>query len=119
MPDHAVEADVEEAEARLKLSNLSITDYGSIPNGLFHLAPPTAGSVSFDLRWFGELSRGTFSDPTKPFEMEFVQTSGHISWSGRTGDDTFHSTSGTQTVKFAQIANERNGAFFGKGDDED
>jgi hypothetical protein len=50
--------------------------------------------------------------------MEFVQTNAHISWSGRTGDDTFHTTSGPQTVKFAQIANERNGAFFGKGEDD-
>jgi len=54
---------------------------------------------------------------SKPFEMEFVQTNASISWSGRTGSDNFHSTGGDQTVKFAQIANERNGSFFGQDDD--
>lgn len=76
------------------------------------------GNVSFDLRWFKELKRGSFSDPAKPFEMDFVQTSASISWSGRTGNDHFHTTGGNQTVSFAQIANERNGSFFGQeGDD--
>ena len=51
--------------------------------------------------------------------MDYVQTGAHISWNGRTGGDTFHTTEGTQTVNFAQIANERNGVFFGKGEGED
>lgn len=50
--------------------------------------------------------------------MDFVQTSARISWSGRTGSDNFHSTGGQQTVAFAQIANERNGSFFGGEDDD-
>lgn len=109
---------MEDAEARLKLSNLSIADYGAIPNGLFHFAPPSAGTVSFDLRWFGATKRGSFSDPTKPFRMDFVQTGAHLTWSGRTGGDNFHTTGGSQTVNFAQIANERNGVFFGEEDDD-
>ncbi len=36
-----------------------------------------------------------------------------------TGDDTFRTTDGPQTVNFAQIANERNGVFFGKGEGDD
>lgn len=76
------------------------------------------GKVSFDLRWFKELKRGSFSDATKPFEMDFVQTSAHIAWSGSTGSDHFHSTGGAQTVAFAQIANERNGSFFRQEDDD-
>jgi len=120
VPDHAVEADVEDAEARLKLSNLSISDYGAIPNGLFHFALPSAGTVSMDLRWFGAKKRGSFSNPSNPFRMDFVQTDAHLTWSGRTGADTFHTTEGAQTVNFAQIANERNGVFFGEhGEDSD
>jgi hypothetical protein len=49
--------------------------------------------------------------------MEFVQTNAHISWSGRTGGDRFHTTGGDQKVNFAQIANERNGVFFGEDGD--
>jgi hypothetical protein len=118
VPDEAVEADVEDAEARMRMSNLSISDYGSIPNGLFHFDPPARGKVSFDLRWSGAKKKGSFSDPSLPFQMDFVQTGAHLSWSGRTGADTFHSTDGKQTVNFAQIANARNGSFFDEGDDD-
>jgi len=51
--------------------------------------------------------------------MDFVQTDAHLSWSGATGDDSFHTTAGAQTVNFAQIANERNGSFFDEGDEGD
>lgn len=105
---------MEDAEARLKLSNLSISDYGAIPNGLFHFAPPSPGKVSFDLRWSGAKKRGSFSNPSNPFRMDFVQTGAHITWSGRTGGDSFHTTGGDQKVNFAQIANESNGVFFGE-----
>ncbi|HEY8760157.1 MAG TPA: hypothetical protein VIP52_04520 [Candidatus Dormibacteraeota bacterium] len=47
--------------------------------------------------------------------MDFVQTGAHLSWSGTTGSDTFHTTDGAQTVNFAQIANARNGVFFNDG----
>jgi hypothetical protein len=51
--------------------------------------------------------------------MNFVQTGAHISWRGRTGGDTFHTTAGAQTVNFAQVAKERNGVFFGKHNEDD
>ena len=104
--------------ASLKLSNLSIADYGAIPNGLFHFALPSAGKVSFDLRWSGATKRGSFSNPKNPFQMDFVQTGAHLTWSGRTGGDSFHTTGGAQKVNFAQIANERNGVFFDEEDDK-
>ncbi len=104
----------------MTMTNLSIADYGAIPNGLFHFAPPAPGKVSFDLRWSGAKKRGFVSDPSLPFRMDFVQTGAHLSWSGTTGADSFHTTAGKQTVNFAQIARERNGLFFndGGGDDD-
>ena len=39
------------------MENLAITDYGAIPNGLFHFKPPTSGRVSFDIEWSGVSSR--------------------------------------------------------------
>jgi hypothetical protein len=68
------------------------------------------------MRWFDAIKRGSFSDASKPFQMEFVQTSAHIGWTGQTGGDTFHFTGGAQTVSYAQIANERNGSFFENDD---
>jgi hypothetical protein len=116
VPDESVHAELEDAEAEFRLTNLAITDYGNIPNGLFHIAPPKPGEVSFDIRWSGAKNRGTFTDAGQRFTMNFVQTSASISWHGRTGSDTFHTTDGAQTAVFAQIARQRSGAFF---DDED
>jgi hypothetical protein len=115
-PDDSMDGNIEDAEARFKASNLPIADYGSIINGLFHIAPPASGMVSFDIRWSGATNRGTFTDPGKRFKMDFVQTGAHISWQGTTGGDTFHTTDGAQKVNFAQIARSRSGVFFDEGD---
>jgi len=115
-PDDSMDGSVEDAEARFKSSDLAIADYGTIINGLFHIAPPASGVVSFDIRWSGATNRGTFTDSGKRFTMDFVQTGAHISWQGRTGNDTFHTTGGTQRVNFAQIARSRSGVFFDQGD---
>lgn len=116
IPDESANAEFEEATARFELSNLAIPDYGSIANGLFHIAPPAQGEVSFDIRWSGAKSRGSFTDAGKLFTMNFVQTDAHISWRGQTGADTFHTTPGAQKVVFAQIARQRSGVFFGDDD---
>jgi hypothetical protein len=115
-PDDSMDGDLEDAEARFKASNLAIADYGSIINGLFHIAPPANGTVSFDIKWSGATNRGTFTDSGKRFTMDFVQTGAHISWSGKTGSDTFHTTAGAQRVNFAQIARSRSGVFFDQED---
>lgn len=117
IPELSAAGDPDDAEAFLRLSDLAISDYGSIPNGLFHMTPPLPGKVSLDLRWSGAKKRGTFSDSTKRFQMEFVQTGARISWQGQTGSDTFHTTGGTQRVNFAQIAEQRSGFFFDADDD--
>jgi len=115
-PDNSVDADVEDAEASFKASNLTIADYGTIVNGLFHIAPPATGKVSFDIRWSGATSRGTYTNAGQRFTMDFVQTGAHISWHGKTGSDTFHTTDGAQRVVFAQLATQRSGVFFDEGD---
>jgi hypothetical protein len=115
-PDDSMEVEMEDAKARFKSSNLTIADYGTIINGLFHIAPPATGMVSFDIRWSGATNRGTFTNSGQRFTMDFVQTGAHISWQGKTGSDTFHTTEGAQRVGFAQIARQRSGVFF---DEED
>jgi hypothetical protein len=115
-PDDSMEGNIEDAEARFKSSNLAIADYGNILNGLFHGAPPVDGMVSFDIRWSGATNRGTFTNSGQRFTMDFVQTGAHISWQGKTGSDTFHTTEGAQRVGFAQIARSRSGVFFDEGD---
>jgi hypothetical protein len=77
------------------------------------------GKVSFDIRWFDALKRGSTNKPDLPFRQEYVQTSAHITWSGKTGSDHFQSTDGAQKVNFAQIAYEKNGFFYGGEEDDD
>lgn len=115
-PEDSMDGNVEDAEASFKSSDLAIADYGTIINGLFHIAPPAAGMVSFDIRWSGATNRGTYTNTGQRFTMDFVQTGAHISWHGSTGSDTFHTTDGAQRVNFAQIARSRSGVFFDEGD---
>jgi len=116
VPDDSVDSEIEDGKARFKLSDLAIPDYGTIVNGLFHIAPPVSGMVSFDIRWSGATSHGSFSNAGQRFTMDFVQTGANISWHGRTGDDTFHTTAGSQRVVFAQLARQRSGVFFDEDD---
>ncbi|TMC76113.1 MAG: hypothetical protein E6J08_14790, partial [Chloroflexi bacterium] len=43
VPDDSVDSEIEDGKARFKLSDLAIPDYGTIVNGLFHIAPPASG----------------------------------------------------------------------------
>ena len=96
--------------------NLAITDYGSIPNGLFHFAPPAHGMVSFDVEWSGVTSRQKIrnSDPMQRFGGEFANTGTHVSWKGWSpaGTLVFESSDDGQTSLFGQVGHEFNGAFF-------
>ena len=111
-PEDSVQSEFEDAHAEFKFSDLTIADYGTILNGLFHIAPPATAKVSFDIRWSGASNRGTYTNAGQRFTMDFVQTGAHISWQGKTGNDTFHTTDGAQRVNFAQIARQRSGVFF-------
>jgi hypothetical protein len=114
----SVDADFDDAEAEFELTDLAIADYGSIANGLFHIAPPAPGKVSFNIRWSGATTRGSYTNAGQRFTMDFVQTGAHISWRGQTGTDSFHTTMGTQKVVFAQVSQQRSGVFFDQGDDD-
>jgi hypothetical protein len=118
-PDDSVHAELHGANARFKVSKLAIADYGDILNGLFHSSLPAMGNVSFDIRWSGAKERGSYTNSGQRFRMEFVQTGAHITWSGKTGTDTFHTTAGTQEIGFAQIARQRSGVFFDHHQDDE
>jgi len=91
------------------MEDLAIADYGSIPNGLFHLAPPTPGRVSFDIQWFGVTSRNKVRnpDPMQRFGGEFASTQAHVMWRGWNGDTlVFESSDDGQTTVFGQVGHE-------------
>ena len=98
------------------MENLKITDYGSIPNGLFHFRPPGSGIVTFDIEWSGVTSREKVrnADPMQRFGGEFATTGAHVTWSAHADDGTpiFESSDDGQKTGFAQVGHEFNGAFF-------
>ena len=102
------------------MEHLAITDYGSIPNGLFHLTPPSHGRVSFDMEWSGVTSRQVVSnpDPSQRFNGEFANTGTRVRWKGwdSTGKLIFESSDVGQTTLFGQVGRESNGVFFGEDD---
>jgi hypothetical protein len=98
------------------MDNLAITDYGSIPNGLFHFAPPGHGKVSFDIEWSGVTARQKVrnADLSQQFGGEFATTGTHVTWKGwnPAGNMVFESSDAGQTTLFGQVGHEFNGKFF-------
>lgn len=115
IPDAAVDIRPGAGRASFRMADLSITDYHSIPNGLFHFAPPDAGRVTFDVEWSGVQSRSKVrnADPNQHFGGELVTTATHVSWKGWIGSTlVFESDDNGQTTRFGQVGHEFNGAFF-------
>ena len=97
------------------MEKLVIPDYHSIPNGLFHFAPPGPGVVTFDIEWSGATARQKVrnADPSQRYGGEFVTTGTHVSWTGWSGGElVFESSDDGQTALFSQVGHEFNGAFF-------
>lgn len=97
------------------MEKLAIPDYHSIPNGLFHFAPPGRGVVTFDIAWSGATSRQKVrnADPNQRYGGEFVTTGTHVSWTGWSdGALVFESSDDGQTALYSQVGHEFNGAFF-------
>ena len=114
LSDGSVSANPGAGRASYHLTALPITDYGSIPNGLFHFASPRGAIVTFDVEWSGVVSRSSVSDPTTQFQGEFAMTNAHVTWSAlEGGSHVFTSASSGQTVDFAEVGHQQNGAFFG------
>ena len=115
IPSGAAHIEPGAGKASFRMENLAITDYGSIPNGLFHFAPPTPGRVSFDIEWSGVTARNNVRnpDPMQRFGGEFATTQAHVMWRGWIGDAlVFESSDDGQTTAFGQVGDEFNGAFF-------
>lgn len=119
MPDRDVHAEGLSGKASLRMRDLGLEDYHDIGNALMD-GPSVPGRVSFDVEWSQPGMRGSFANAAadQRFSMEFVRTSAHIRWSGTNSKGaSFASSDVGQAVNFAQIAHERNGAFFNEEDE--
>jgi hypothetical protein len=106
------------------MSEVRMRDYGTLANALFGRGvglsgPSVPSTVSWDLRWRDVTGRGTTTDATIPFRLNFKTTKAHLDWTMSSGDRTFRSDPNGQTTVVAFIGDERNGTFFNASSGKD
>jgi hypothetical protein len=98
--------------ASMRATGLDLDDYFTIENALFGGGPEEVpADASFDVEWSGVTDRGSTSDATNDFTLEFVTTDATMGWTVRSGGATYASSTVTVTP-FAIVGKERNGTFF-------
>jgi hypothetical protein len=115
LPDKDITTNPGDGRATWQTSDLSLTDFGIIPNSLNNgsLMPTYAGTVSFTLDWSGATARAEAHDETLQVAGLVVTTGASIQWSGSNANGfSFRSDPGGQTALFAQVGHESNGVFF-------
>ncbi len=98
--------------ASMHATDLALDDFFNIGNALFGGGPEEVpATASFDVQWSGPTGRGSFSDATNKFTLEFVSTGATMDWSIDSGGAAYSST-GVTATPFAIVGKERNGTFF-------
>ena len=116
------------AGARYRVDRLKLLDYGTLANSLPKIAPPgtqfsppSHAVASFDMRWMGNTAPVDVTDPgDNRFTIKGIMTHATMGWSCSVPAQHFKFKSdpaNTSHETFAELVNERNGSFFGSGDD--
>jgi len=97
--------------ALLRMNDLALQNFHSIPNAFQVLRPPVPGTVSFELKWQAGPKQFTISDAqARGYAGEFKEATAQLSWSSKQQDFQFVSDPmETSTTQFALIGHERNG----------
>jgi hypothetical protein len=132
MPLHpnSVQFEFDEARASMHADGLAVPDAHDLANSLTHgkgypslgIPPiaPVPATVSFDVQWFGEISRATVVNESQNFRGDFIKTGSTIKWSSVQNGFYFESDDPDPARSFgATIGRERNGVFFNQPDDAD
>jgi hypothetical protein len=110
----AVRLDVQlgAGKARMTMTNLSLLDYFSIPNALFHFQDPVAAVCSFDIRWSGPVTDRSPVVAPAGSEGDLVLSSATMTWSASNDlGFSFESDPTPTSSIFAQLGRVRNGVF--------
>ena len=113
MPIDAHDVDVNHNEARLRVKNLEIEDYGNFDNAL-NDTNEEEGEASFDVHWHRRFETLKIRNPA-PDQMvlgDFTRTLATVKWSGKVEGFEFRSDPGSEIIQRAEIGSERNGVFF-------
>jgi hypothetical protein len=111
VPSDSVEIELEDREARMRVSRLKIPDYFNVGNALADGAQlgEVDSTVSFEIRWSGGGARKTITDGVN-FEAVVVENTVTTRWSAAEKGFSFESQTFSQ--EFAEIGRERNGVFL-------
>jgi hypothetical protein len=133
MPLHpnSVQVQFNSARASMHVDGLSIPDTHDLANSLtggkgfasmgIQIPPiaPVPATVSFDVQWFGEISRATVVNEAQNFRGDFIKTGSTIKWSSMQNGFFFDSEEPDPSHNLgATIGRERNGVFFSEKDDD-
>lgn len=121
--DHAVEVDLDEGRARLRVRKLEVFDDHDLANSLTlglglptpPIAPvfPVRATVSFDVQWNGILDSAQFVNNAQHFKGTFLSTGATIKWSAEEDGFTFESETPDPTRNLISVlGREKNGVFF-------
>jgi len=132
MPLHpnSLKVEFNSARASMHAEGLSVPDAHDLANSLTHgqglLNPPippiaaVPATVSFDVRWSGEISRATVVNEAQNFRGDFIKTGSTIEWSSDQRGFFFDSEEPNPARNLgAVIGRERNGVFFNQEQEDD
>jgi hypothetical protein len=127
VPEHSIKINLEEGTASLRLRNLPVFDYFTVPNSLdpVHLQGVAAATLhTLQVEWSGVTQHREYNDPASSFAGVFLETAARISVVVTTSAVPAHDIHGfrfvsdpleTSSSSFAEIGQEQNGAFFPAG----
>jgi hypothetical protein len=109
-----VTVDLDDGRARMRATNLHVSDFFNIPNALFRFQNPVSvgATVSFDIRWLGPAtSRSAVTSPPGSSGQLFMSPV-TMRWSAANGSGfRFRSSASGTTSFFGQLGKVRNGIF--------
>jgi hypothetical protein len=112
----SVTVNLDAATASMRVSNLAVLDYFTIPNALTNgqlVGPPVPATVSFDLQWSGATRQVRERTAAETYVANLIYTNARLAWSAQEAGFSFVSApANTSTSLFAAIGKERDGSFF-------
>ncbi|HKV83347.1 MAG TPA: hypothetical protein VJN88_02245 [Ktedonobacterales bacterium] len=113
MPDSAVNVNLREAKASIRVSTKALVDYHDLVSAL-QRGPHVPASASYHIVWSGNQGTQHVVDPVNRFVSDVIYDSAQMEWHARNsiGFRFVSDPTSTSFSLFAQLAHERNGAFF-------
>ena len=105
----SVKVNLGKGSASLHVADLDVEDYGNVVNALQD-GQSVEASVSFDVDWSGVDERVKIRNSNADFGGQYVRNTATLTWSAEESGFSFESD--PLASDFAEIGQERNGAFF-------